>query len=172
MCPEGQMRAHNRVAAVMALLAFCAAVAYSAAETNRVAQAQAETPPEDSGKVPVAPPREPTMTVLDHHDVQGVLGKEVRSATDENMGRIVDIIVDQTGQVRAAIIDFGGFLGVGSRKIAVAWNVLHFPANAKKGERIALELTRDQVRATPEFKEDKPVVVLGAAGSLESLPFP
>jgi hypothetical protein len=86
--------------------------------------------------------------------------------------RIVDILVDQTGQVRAAIIDFGGFLGVGSRKIAVAWNALHFPANAKKGEHIALELTRDQVRAAPEFKEDKPVVVLGAAGSLESLPFP
>jgi hypothetical protein len=33
-------------------------------------------------------------------------------------------------------------------------------------------LTRDQVRAAPEFKEDKPVVVLGASGSLESLPFP
>jgi hypothetical protein len=164
------MRAHNRVAAIM--FAFCAAIAYSAGEANRVAQAQAETPPEESDKAPVAPPREPTMTVLDHRDVQGVLGKEVRSATDENMGRIVDILVDQTGQVRAAIIDFGGFLGVGSRKIAVAWNALHFPANAKKGEHVALELTRDQVRAAPEFKEDKPVVVLGAAGSLEPLPFP
>ena len=42
------------------------------------------------------------------------------------MGRIVDVIVDRSGQVRAAIIDFGGFLGVGSRKIAVDWNALHF----------------------------------------------
>jgi hypothetical protein len=118
------------------------------------------------------PGGEPTMTVFDHHEVQGILGREVRSATDENMGRIVDVIVDRTGQVRAAIIDFGGFLGVGSRKMAVAWNALHFPSNEKKSERIALELTRDQVRAAPEYKEDRQVVVLGASGSLESLPEP
>ena len=43
------------------------------------------------------------------------------------MGRVVDIVVDSAGQVRAAVIDFGGFLGVGSRKIAVDWNALHFP---------------------------------------------
>ena len=43
------------------------------------------------------------------------------------MGRIVDVLVDRRGQVRAAIIDFGGFLGVGSRKIAVDWSALHFP---------------------------------------------
>jgi hypothetical protein len=122
------------------------------------------------GKPPSGPAREPTVTVFDHHEVQGILGKEVRSAADEDMGRIVDVVVDHDGEVRAAIIDFGGFLGVGSRKIAVAWNALRFLPTAKKGERIALELTRDQVRAAPEFKEDKPVVVLGAAGSLESLP--
>ena len=57
-----------------------------------------------------------------------MLGREVRSAADENMGRIVDVIVDRAGQVRAAIIDFGGFLGVGSRKIVVDWNALHFRA--------------------------------------------
>ncbi len=38
------------------------------------------------------------------------------------MGRVVDVIVDPAGQVCAAIVDFGGFLGVGSRKIAVDWN--------------------------------------------------
>jgi len=38
------------------------------------------------------------------------------------MGRIVDVIVDLAGVVRAAVIDFGGFLGVGSRKIVVDWN--------------------------------------------------
>ena len=93
-----------------------------------------------------------------------------RSTADENMGRMVDIIVDRTGQVRAAIIDFGGFLGVGSRKIAVAWNALRFSPNANKVEHIALELTRDEVRAAPEYREDKPVVVLGASSSLELLP--
>jgi hypothetical protein len=123
-------------------------------------------------KSPSAIPGEPTVTVLDHQEVQSILGKEVRSTADENMGRIVDIIVDRTGRVRAAVVDFGGFLGVGSRKIAIGWNALHFAINGNKLERVTLEWTRDQVRAAPEYRDDKPVVVLEAAGSLEPLPFP
>jgi hypothetical protein len=169
------MRALFRAAPTIVLVALWSAVVYLAIENYPVAQAQIEPSPGDAAPPSAAPPpkgvQEPTVTVLDRHDVQGVLGKEVRSAANENMGRIVDVISDRTGQVKAAVIDFGGFLGVGSRKIAVAWNALRFPSDAKQGDRIALELTRDQVRAAPEFKEDKPVTVLGTSGTLESLSY-
>jgi hypothetical protein len=99
--------------------------------------------------------------VLPYQDVQGVLGKEVRSSAGEDMGRVVDVLVDQTGHVRAAVIDFGGFLGVGSRKVVVDWASLHF-APADQPGRISLDLTRDQVKEAPEYKPGKPVVVLGA----------
>ena len=164
------MGAVFRAAPTIVLVAFSTAIAYLAIVNYPVAQAQNEPPPGDAVP-PTSGPQEPTVTVLDHHDVQGVLGKEVRSAANENMGRIVDVIVDRSGQVKAAVIDFGGFLGVGSRKIAVAWNALRFPGNTKQGDRISLELTRDQVRAAPEFKEDKPVVVLGTSGTLEPLSY-
>jgi hypothetical protein len=87
------------------------------------------------------------------------------------MGRIVDVIVDRAGTVRAAVIDFGGFLGVGSRKIVVDWNALHFGRIANKRDSITLELTKEQVMAAPEYKEDTPIVVLGAAGILQPLQF-
>ena len=89
----------------------------------------------------------------------------------EDMGRIVDVIVDRAGTVRAAVIDFGGFLGVGSRKIVVDWNALHFGSIANKSDSITLELTKEQVKAAPEYKEDTPIVVLGASGSLQPLQF-
>ncbi len=164
------MRPKTRTTVAVTLIAL-SAVAYLAVQANPAAQPQTEQP-DGQAKAQAGSPREPTVTVLDNRDVQGVLGKDVRSAADEDMGRIIDVIVDKSGQVRAAVIDFGGFLGVGSRKIAVAWNALRFPVSANKSERVALELTRDQVRAAPEFKEEKPVVVLGATGNLESLPFP
>jgi hypothetical protein len=116
------------------------------------------------------PPPTPEVTILNKHEVEGILGRDVRSAADENMGRVVDVLVDRTGQVRAAIIDFGGFLGVGSRKIAVDWSALHFPPPGKPGARISLDLNRDQVNAAPEYQDGKPVVVLGALGKLEPLP--
>jgi hypothetical protein len=48
---------------------------------------------------------------------------------------------------------------------------LHFPAPGKPDDRITLDLTRDQVNAAPAYEDGKPVIVLGALGKLEPLPF-
>jgi PRC-barrel domain len=159
------------VLAAAAWMALTVVVTVASAENDTD---KAEPPAANSTAPPAANPTPPAatpeMTVLAKHEVAGILGREVRSAADEDMGRVVDVLVDRAGQVRAAIIDFGGFLGVGSRKIAVDWNALHFPEPGKPGERIALELTRDQVKTAPEYKDGQPVVVLGALGKLEPLP--
>lgn len=140
---------------------------------DQVPQTQDQVPPD--GKPP-PPDGKPTITVFDRLEVASILGKEVRSSANEKMGRIVDVVVDRkTGQARAAIIDFGGFLGVGNHKVAVAWNALRFPPDAterRELNQIGLDLSREQVQAAPEYREDKPVVVLGASGGLESLPYP
>jgi len=106
--------------------------------------------------------------VLPKDKAQAILGKPVTSAKGEAMGRIVDVIVDKAGTPRAAIIDFGGFLGVGSRQIAVDWAALHF-STAGQPERITLDLTRDQLKSAPQYEKGKPVVVLGASGNTQPL---
>lgn len=109
--------------------------------------------------------------VVDDQEIEGILGKSVRSNAGEDVGRIVDILVSRSGQLRGAIIDFGGFLGVGSRKIAVAWSAMHFPEGGKPG-RITIELTRNQVRLAPEYKAGEPVVMLGASSNIAAPPDP
>ena len=141
------------------------------ADPNAPQPSQQQNPAPPAMPNPPAAPKEPapppSVTIIGARDAHGVLGREVRSAADENMGRIVDVIVDRSGTVRAAVIDFGGFLGVGSRKIVVDWNALHFGRVANKSDSITLELTKEQVTAVPEYKEDTPIVVLGASGSLQ-----
>jgi hypothetical protein len=158
------MRALSSIALLTAALAGFA-----------TASAQTDAPPQPSRPAPQGAPKEPapppSVTVIGARDAHGVLGRDVRSAAGEDMGRIVDVIVDRAGTVRAAVIDFGGFLGVGSRKIVVDWNALHFGRIANKRDSITLELTKEQVMAAPEYKEDTPIVVLGAAGSLQPLQF-
>lgn len=132
---------------------------------------QDASPPKTAPTTPKEPSPPPSVTVIDAVDARGILGRDVRSPANENMGRIVDVIVDRAGRARAAVIDFGGFLGVGSRKIVVDWSALHFWNVANKGESITLELTRDQVKAAPEYKDDKPIIVLGVSGSLSPLRF-
>jgi PRC-barrel domain len=116
-----------------------------------------------TGLVPSTGDGTPSSIVIDSDDVEGVVGKEVRGIAGENMGRIVEVVVDRVGNVRAAVIDFGGFLGVGSRRIAVDWNLLRF--NTTRGPKgpVKVELTPDQVKAAPEYKAGQTVVVVSTA---------
>jgi hypothetical protein len=98
--------------------------------------------------------------VVDGGQVMGVVGKQVRSSAGEDMGRIVDVIIDRSARVRAAVIDFGGFLGVGNRQIAVAWSAIRLPAEDKPGA-LVVDFTRDQLRVAPTYKAGEQAVLLG-----------
>jgi hypothetical protein len=155
-------------ASLITLIALALASATAISRAQNDTNSPSPQPPQQATAAPVKEPAPPaSVTIIGASDAHGVLGRDVRSPTDEDMGHIVDVIVDRSGSVRAAVIDFGGFLGVGSRKIVVDWGALHFGRIANKGDAITLELTKDQVTAAPEYKEDTPVVVLGASGSLQ-----
>ena len=161
---EDLMRIGILVVALMTV--FAAGMPDSVAQDTGTTQGARTAPPD-----PKAPAPPPSVTVIGAKDAHGILGREVRSAANEDMGRVVDVIVDRGGTVRAAVIDFGGFLGVGSRKIVVDWKALRFGGVANKKDSITFELTKAQVAAAPEYKEDAPVIVLGAAGRLQPWDF-
>src|SRR5262249_52888071 len=100
--------------------------------------------PKSTPDKPAAPAVGNTALVADVNAVASLLGKTVVSAVGEKLGQITDIIVNHKGEVRAAVIDFGGFLGVGSRKVAVAWSTLRFTPSG-----LTLTMTRDELRVTP-----------------------
>lgn len=168
------MRRHYQTAAMIVLtaLALCAAPPVRPQDQSPQPPAAPTEPapasPPAAEGTPAPPPGGPPTTVLPKDATQGVLGKEVRSSANESMGQIVNVIVDRSGQPRAAVIDFGGFLGVGSRKIAVDWNALHFAPGQPPGP-ITLDLTRNELKAAPEYKEGQPVVVLSASGSAQPM---
>jgi hypothetical protein len=153
----------------LAVLAVATAHAQTAGPTTRPAQptptaSPPAIPPEASKPPAASEEKETPAVVVDGSAADTLLGKPVRSAKGEDLGRVVDVIVDRSGVVRAAVIDFGGFLGVGTRKIAVDWRVLHFPKSGAIEELIA-DLSKDQVRAAPAFKPGEPVVIMGGAGT-------
>jgi PRC-barrel domain len=133
-------------------------LSWQLAQATSDSQPNAATPTGDDEKNKVEKAGVPA-TVVDGEQLESVLGIEALSSTGETMGRIVDIIVDRSGQIRAAIIDFGGFLGVGSRKIAVDWRSLHF--EPKKTGLVVANLTKDQLRVAPVYKAAEPVVMIG-----------
>jgi hypothetical protein len=101
-------------------------------------------------------------SVFRRKDLESVLGREVRTRVEEDVGRVIDLLVDNQGRVQAAVIEFGGFLGIGTRKIAVEWSAMRFEGDGKR-TRVVVELTRDQLRVSPEYKPSEPAVVQGAS---------
>jgi hypothetical protein len=55
-----------------------------------------------------------------------VVGLNVYNEQNENVGSINDLLVDKSGNVKAAVISVGGFLGMGSRYVAIAFDKLKF----------------------------------------------
>jgi hypothetical protein len=125
-------------------------------------QAPAAAPPAAVPAPATTPAPRPNLETLPASDAAGILGKSVWGANGEDMGLVVDVIVDQAGVPQAAVIDFGGFLGVGSRKIAVDWSLLEFrPGDAKKP--VSLSLDPAALKAAPEYKPGaQPIAIVGA----------
>lgn len=57
--------------------------------------------------------------------VEKIVGSKVRNMKGEDLGTIQDIVVDiDTGRILYAVMDFGGFLGVGGKLFPVPWQSL------------------------------------------------
>jgi hypothetical protein len=122
------------------------------------------------GSNETTPTKGASLQQFSQTDLRRILGKEVRSASDQPMGRIVDLLVDEAGQPRAAIIDFGGFLGVGTRKIAIDWSTLRFDT-AKPNAAVVVTLDRDAIKAAPEYKESRDMVAV-VSNRPDAKPYP
>ena len=56
-----------------------------------------------------------------------VSGTAVYNANGDKLGSIDDVIIDKvSGQVRYAALEFGGFLGVGTDRYPLPWNMLKY----------------------------------------------
>jgi hypothetical protein len=89
-----------------------------------------------------------------------VLGHRVVEADGEAVARLIDVLVDPGGRPVAAVLDFGGFMGVGVRKIAVHWSTLRFEPG-EGTHRIILTLAPDEIKAAPEYRDpEKPAPVV------------
>ncbi len=110
----------------------------------------------------------PVAVGNDHSDVDmlppgrvlGIVGQHVRASEGADAGRLWDVLVDRNGEPRAVVIDYGGVLGVGRRKIAIAWQAVRF-APDDPVHPIRLMLSRRQMGAVPRFSYGSVPVKVG-----------
>src|SRR5262249_22739128 len=80
--------------------------------------------------------------------------QNVYDPKDQKIGQIMDVLVNPSGQIDAAIVGVGGFLGAGEKDVAVSFNAIKA---TKKNDKtyVTLDTTKDALQNAPGFKYDR-----------------
>ena len=87
-----------------------------------------------------------SQSPLSPPSLDSVLGREVTPPKGVEGGRIIDVLTDGQGQIHAYVVEFGGFLGIGTRKIAVDRAAFRFD-----GRKIFINVSGEQIELAREY---------------------
>jgi hypothetical protein len=81
-----------------------------------------------------------------------IKGTSVRNLQNQEIGEIDELLIEATtGFVRFAIVSVGGFLGLGSTRVAVPWNA--FGITQQNGNiRYVLDATKERLEKAPRVQ--------------------
>jgi sporulation protein YlmC with PRC-barrel domain len=102
-----------------------------------------------AGVVPLGLTVEETAVVLKGWRASKLLHADVYNDENKKIGKIEDMIVSPDGKVSVAVIDVGGFLGVGKHRVAIPVDQFS-DINAKK--LVLPKATKETLKAMPEFR--------------------
>ena len=113
---------------------------------DRMQQAQQDTEQDRSFASPQTETGGPAGS-LETLGSEEIVGKTVVSQQGEEIGEIEDVVMDEASQQQLAVVDVGGFLGVGEKSVAVSFDQLQLSDDG----RIRSDLTRETLQSQPEY---------------------
>jgi sporulation protein YlmC with PRC-barrel domain len=79
-------------------------------------------------------------------------GNDVRNAQGEDLGNIEHIMLDvPSGRIAYAVLEFGGWLGVGDKLFAIPWGALQLDTDNKC---FVLNVSKEQLKEAEGFDKD------------------
>ena len=81
-----------------------------------------------------------------------IMGMNVVGSKDEKIGSVSDLLVDKDGNILAAVVGVGGFLGIGQKNVAITFDTLQIAADKDGDPQAKLTLTKEELENAPEFK--------------------
>jgi hypothetical protein len=82
---------------------------------------------------------------------RNLIGTKVTGPTNETVGSINDLLIDQNGTIVAAVVGVGGFLHIGEKNVAVPFKSLQMTRASDSSEKIAMRFSKDELQQAPTF---------------------
>lgn len=90
--------------------------------------------------------------MMDDLTSEELTGMRLYGADDEDIGEIKDLVMAADGQsIELAVLDIGGFLGLGERQIAVTLDELQILRDPNGLNRAYIDATQEELEAQPEY---------------------
>jgi hypothetical protein len=86
---------------------------------------------------------------------KSLIGAKIRNRSRETVGIVQDLYVDASGSIKTVVIAVGGFLGIGSKDVAVKWSDLKQTRDGNTAV-LTTSLSREQLEAMPDYKSSLP----------------
>ncbi len=91
---------------------------------------------------------------MEYLTTENLTGARVYDANDDWIGEVSELIVGEQGQISEAIVDVGGFLGIGEKPVALTMDQLDILRQGDGDDvRIFVSATREQLEAMPTFNQ-------------------
>ncbi|MDO8881549.1 PRC-barrel domain-containing protein [Pseudotabrizicola sp.] len=139
-------------AAVDATMAPADGMATTAPVDGVAATDPAMTPPATGSDMAAvtAPDEMVDLTVMSEADL---LGKRVVGPNDEDVGEISAVAVGADGTINGAVVDVGGFLGIGEKRVALGSEALTIVRSASGTvEHFRVSMTQEQLESLPAYE--------------------
>jgi sporulation protein YlmC with PRC-barrel domain len=82
------------------------------------------------------------------------LEAEVVNEQGEDLGQVSDLLLQETGDAQALLIDVGGFLGIGQREVAIPVEQVQVEQVDEDQIRIIVAMTQEELEQAPEFDRE------------------
>lgn len=88
--------------------------------------------------------------------ISDLMGADVSTTGDEDVGSVDDLIIDENGQIVAIVVGVGGFLGMGQKDVAIGWDDVTRSGDADSDDvELRIDSTREELRDAPEFESEE-----------------
>ena len=123
------------------------------ADNNAMAPADTNAAPADNAVVaPAGDAVDPSAFTDVQLTADDLEGTTAYGPNNERLGTVVDVVLADDGKtVDAVVIDLGGFLGIGTKPVAVAFENLKFQQDQNNNRYVKLNVTKEQLDAAPPF---------------------
>lgn len=117
---------------------------------------------------PSVPAPNDTASLMPSIPLSDITGSNIKNSNGEDVATLDTVLIQPNGQITDGVVAVGGFMGLGTKKVKVAWNEFQF---SPTDHTLVLAKSNEEIEAMPEYvAPEKPAERSGTTTTDSTVP--